>query len=203
MKIKFYFIAGAMVAATVVTAFAHSGATGIVKKRMDAMSDMGKATESLTKIMRGKQAYDAETVRTHAATIRSHAGTALIELFPEGSDGHPSEALPAIWSDWDRFSDLAQRLETLAAGLEAAAPNGLMADGEMPADDMGSMMGTDGGDIMKDGGSMMGNGMMDGGMMGDEMPDPKMLTQMPADAVFNMMAQTCSSCHTDFRLEGE
>lgn len=27
------------------------------------------------------------------------------------------------------------------------------------------------------------------------------LAAMPADGVFNMVAQTCSSCHTKFRLE--
>jgi cytochrome c556 len=195
MKPKSYAAAIALVTATAIAAFAHGGATGIVKERMDAMDEMGKATESLTKIMRGQERYDAAAVAGHAATIKSHAGDALTALFPEGSDTSPSEARPEIWSEWDRFVGLAQRLDTLAGGLEAAAANGLAANGST-ANSMGMMMGTSDAGM-----SMMGGGAMMGGGMDRNMPDPEMLAQMPADAVFAMMAQTCSACHTDFRLE--
>ncbi len=44
---------------------------------------------------------------------------------------------------------------------------------------------------------MMGGGqMMNGGM-----PDPDHLAEMPADRVFQMVTDTCSSCHTRFRKE--
>lgn len=196
MQMKISAAALAVVAATTVAVLAHSGATGVVKQRMDAMGQMGKATEALTKIMRGQQAYDAATVKAHAATIKSHAGDSLTALFPEGSTDHPSEALPEIWSNWDEFVELARRLEVLANGLEAASENGLMSDGDRPMSDMGSMMGSNGGSMMMDGSSMMGSGMMEA-----EMPNPEMLAQMPTDGVFNMMAQTCTACHTDFRIE--
>lgn len=196
MKPKSYVAAIAMVTATAIAAFAHGGATGIVKERMDAMDEMGKATESLTRIMRGQERYDAATVAGHAATIKSHAGDALTALFPEGSDTAPSEARPEIWSEWDRFVGLAQRLETLAGGLEAAAANGLAANGGSTANSMGMMMGTP-----DTGMTMMGGGAMMGGGIDRNMPNPEMLAQMPADAVFTMTAQTCSACHTGFRLE--
>jgi cytochrome c556 len=46
-------------------------------------------------------------------------------------------------------------------------------------------------------------------MMGDTAPmmgrggsvDAAALAAMPADGVFNMVAQSCSACHTKFRLE--
>ena len=38
------------------TVYAHRGATGIVKKRMDAMTALGSAMKALTAMMRGKQA---------------------------------------------------------------------------------------------------------------------------------------------------
>lgn len=72
--------------------FAHSGATGIVKERMDSMSAMGKTVKGLAAMMRGDVDYDANAVRNGAATIRSHAGNALTRLFPKGSLGHKSEA---------------------------------------------------------------------------------------------------------------
>ena len=197
MKTKMIVTASAVVVATAVTAFAHGGAMGVVKERMDAMGAMGKATESLAKIMRGQQDYDAKAVRSHAATIKSHAGESLTKMFPEGSNEKPSEALPSIWTNWERFVDLANRLEKFAGGLEAAAGNGLMANGEHSSGNMTAMMGTD------NGGSMMGGSAMGGGMMGEDMPNPDTLAQMPADAVFNMMAQTCSACHSDFRIEKE
>ncbi len=64
------------------------------------------------------------------------------------------------------------------------------------------MMGQDtmmGGNSMMSQGGMMGSG----GMMGNagHMADPEMLAQMPADGLFNMVAQTCSACHSKFRVE--
>ena len=109
-------------------AFAHGGATGIVKQRMDAMDAISDATKSLAAMMRGIRPYDADAVSEAAATVRSHAGAALTGLFPEGSLHRPSEARPEIWSDWSEFQALAMRLSMVAAGLEQAAGNGLAQD---------------------------------------------------------------------------
>ena len=38
-------------------AFAHSGATGGMKERMDAMSEMGEAMKTLTPMMRGQTGH--------------------------------------------------------------------------------------------------------------------------------------------------
>ena len=43
---------------------AHSGATGIVKERMDAMKDIGRATKLVAAMFQGKQPYDAAAVRS-------------------------------------------------------------------------------------------------------------------------------------------
>ena len=177
-------------------AYAHGGATGVVKERMDSMGILGDAVKSLTSIMQGQVSYDAEIVRQNAVEIQQHAGEVLTRLFPEGSLDKPSEARPQIWSDWEDFDALAARLEEFAKGLEDAADNGLMLSGNAPASTPGTMMGTG---AMPGAGGMMGTG---GGMMGlDDGPDSEMLASMPADGVFNMLAQTCSSCHTKFRIE--
>ena len=179
-----------------VAAFAHSGATGIYKERMDGMMAMGKVVKSLSEMMRGDVAYDASAVKDGAKIIESHAGTALTSLFPEGTTEPPSEATDSIWSDWETFEALANQLETYAEGLAAAAENGL------------AMSGNAQGSMADNGNSMMtGNqkGMMGGGsgMMGTTQPmmTAEQLASMPADGVFTMVAQTCSSCHTKFRLE--
>ena len=60
---------------------------------------------------------------------------------------------------------------------------------------------------------MMGNGLMGGGIMGNAPrtgmsggmmggaggPTREMLAQMPPDAAFMHLADTCAACHQDFR----
>lgn len=179
---------------TAVAALAHSGATGIVKERMDAMKAMGEAVKTVTPMMQGEVAYDADVMRAAARTFRAHSGDAMTELFPEGSGGAPSEAKAAIWSDWERFVELASQLDTYAEGLEGAAGNGMAGGANMGS---GSMMGGD---------TMMGSGMMGSGMMGDRasgMMSVDGIAAMPADAAFNMTTQVCSACHSRFRAEND
>ena len=78
------------------TVYAHRGATGIVKKRMDAMVSLGSAMKALTAMMRGKQAYDAERVKAHAGTIAGHgygrkAGRKADGAFPQRKPESPIE----------------------------------------------------------------------------------------------------------------
>ena len=183
-------VAAVLIAGTAVTAFAHSGATGIVKERMDAMLAMGKAVKTVAPMMRGETAYDAETVRDAARLFQQHAGESMTKLFPEGTGGMPSEAKDEVWTDWERFAALASQLEEYSEGLERAADNGL-----------GGM----GGNTSMDGASMMGGGSMMGGdttmMGGSTMMDAAAIAEMPADAAFAMTTQVCSACHERFRAE--
>lgn len=186
---KAYAVAGLLLVAAT-GAVAHGGATGIVKERMDAMGEMGKVMKTLSSMMRGATEYDAAVVRSGARKIRSHAGDTLVKLFPEGSNPAPSEARDAIWSNWDEFNELAGQLAMLAEGLEGAAGNGRMHEGSGAAEaDTMHMMGA---------GGMMGMADMMGAETGLDGVD---FSEMPADGVFNMVAQTCSACHTKFREE--
>ncbi len=182
-------VSGAIIASGIaVSAWAHGGATGIVKERMDGMSTMGKAVKSLAPMMQGKTPLGPAQIRAAAQAIGQHSGETLIKLFPKGSGAHPSKAKPAIWQDPQDFNALAKRLQTLAKGLEQAAGNPLMGQSSG-----GSMMGT--------GANMMGSstGMMGGASAG--LADLEQLAQMPVDGVYNMIARTCSACHTRFRAE--
>lgn len=180
-------------------ALAHSGATGVVKERMDGMAAMQKAVKAVTPIMRGQVAYDADAVRSFAAAVEMHSGEAMTKLFPEGTGGKPSEAKDQVWSDWEEFESLAMNLETLGKTLSEAANNGLAV--QASGGTSGSMMGT--GNMMGSGTMMGGNSAM-GGMMGqssDGMMDADMLASMPADMLFTRISQTCSACHSKYRLE--
>ena len=196
-------LAAIAVTGTAVAALAPSGATGVVKDRMEAMKAMGDAVKTVTPMMRGEAEYDADVMREAARTFQEHSGEAMTELFPEGSNQAPSEAKDLIWSDWERFEDLARQLEVHAEGLEGAAGNGLAGGGNMGT---GSMMGGSSGmgsGSMMGGSSMMGSGS---GMMGDAatgMMSAEDIAQMPADAAFNMASQVCSACHSRFRAEDD
>ena len=192
---KSLILSGLLIAATTMSALAHGGATGIVKERMDAMSAMGKAIKSIAPMMRGDIPYNAEVVKQAAKTFEKHSGQAMTSLFPEGTGGKPSEADDRIWTDWSGFEQLSEQLKNAARGLALAAPNGLMAagDGHMSS---GSMMGNSSG--MMGGSSMMGGGSQMGAHMTAEQ-----WQQMPADGAFAMVTQTCSACHTKYRVESK
>lgn len=198
MKLSVILVSGALVVTGAAAAVAHGGATGIVKERMDSMSAMGKVIKTLSAMMRGETDYDADVVRKGAEILQSHSGEALTKQFPEGSIEGPSEAKPEIWSNWEEFSGISGQLELFATALGEAAGNGLSTPGAG-----GGMMGQ--GNMMGGQSGMMGQGgMMDQGtMMGDpsHMQNPEMLAQMPVQGLFAMTAQTCSACHTKFRIE--
>jgi cytochrome c556 len=100
-------------------ALAHSGASGIVKDRMELMKGIAEQMKQIGAMMKGEAAFDAATVRLAADTVAAHADD-MPELFPEGSTDAPSEALPSIWQDWDAFSGLAAELEENAGLLSEA-----------------------------------------------------------------------------------
>ncbi len=102
---------------------AHSGATGIVKERMDAMKAIGKAMKSLDGMAKGKIAYDGATVKAASETIQQHAD-AVDRLFPDtkhSRTSHVTEAAPAIWADKPAFLALAQKMADAAARLETVS----------------------------------------------------------------------------------
>lgn len=125
---------GSIVAGAAVFCAASSvalGATeGVLKDRQDLMKALGGSMKATTAMMRGQAPYDADQVREMGTKIASHGGEAMTKLFPSGSLDGDSAALPAIWENWDRFSALAEQLNTYGLGLAAAAGN---ARGAAPA----------------------------------------------------------------------
>ncbi len=181
-----------------IMASAHEGATGVVGERMRAMEAVGDAMKVISAMFRGQRDYDADAVREAADVIAGHGSEHLTRLFPDGSLDHPTEALPAIWQDWDRFESLAVDLSAYAGALSAAAGN--------PQPDGGAM----GGSMMGGRGAMMGgetpmmggqNSMMGANPGTGPMSDPELLAGMPPQASFVRLSQVCNACHTRFREE--
>jgi cytochrome c556 len=109
-------LVGAGLAAFATLALAHEGATGVVKDRMDLMKGQQKDMKLIGDMSKGKTPFDAAKA-TAAARDLSATAKKIPDLFPQGSSGHPSDARPAIWSEWDRFTGNAKELETSAGAL--------------------------------------------------------------------------------------
>lgn len=171
---------------------AHTGATGIVKERMDGMVALRDGVRDVTPIMRGQVDYDADAVMDFARIVQDHSGQAMTELFPEGSGGMPSQARDTVWSDGEDFEKLAMELEVLGQALEASAVNGLSADNQAETSMSTDLMGT---------GMDTGMGSMMGLSETDEL-DIDALAAMSAGDLFTQIGQTCSACHTKYRAEG-
>ena len=101
-------------------AYAHDGATGVIKQRMDMMGEIAKAMKSIGQMIKGEQAYDSEVATVAAREIENHT-VGLSQLFPEGSTTKPSEALPVIWENWDEFNRLLEEMKIQSKNLAEIA----------------------------------------------------------------------------------
>ena len=97
-------------------AMAHSGATGIVKERMEAMKDVGAVMKELGAMVKGEVDFDAALVAKRDRDLKSRAAR-IPALFPANSIHGPSEALPQIWHNFEAFSQIAADLESAALAL--------------------------------------------------------------------------------------
>lgn len=114
-----FFIAAALAVAAGAAA-AHQGASGVVRTRMEMMKAIAGEMKVVGEMVRGRSTFDPALADAAAGRIARYA-KAIPTHFPEGSVSGPSEALPAIWEDWDHFSGLAERLGTNADALGGAA----------------------------------------------------------------------------------
>ena len=104
-------------------ALAHEGATGVVKERMDVMKGQAEADEADRRHGQGQE--EVRCRQGGGGGSRSRRDHKKIpDLFPEGTNGHPSEALDTVWKEWDRFKgdshDAESAANALAAALEAS-----------------------------------------------------------------------------------
>ncbi|MCE8519392.1 cytochrome c [Ruegeria pomeroyi] len=103
---------------TASAALAHSGVSNpAVKARMHAMMQIADNTKILGAMAKGEAPFDADEARAAAAAIAAHAAS-VPTLFMAEEHDPKSEALPAIWQDFDTFGQRSEAL-TLAAA-EAA-----------------------------------------------------------------------------------
>ena len=118
--------ASALAITLAVGAFAHGGATGIVKERMDGMMAMGKAMTNVGDMFKGKSSFDGQQIEKAAQNIKLHAAE-IGRLFPDtdkSRKGTGTEALPSVWDNNQEFLALAKELEERSLELEELAKTG-------------------------------------------------------------------------------
>jgi cytochrome c556 len=104
---------------TVVSAFAD------VKADREAfMKENGKLVfGTLGPVAKGEQPFDAATVATTLKAYGDHAAKFdIAALFPEGSGGEGTEALPKIWEDAAGFAKAVDEYKAVAAAAAASNP---------------------------------------------------------------------------------
>ena len=109
-----------LVSVTYVGAVAHSGATGIVKERMDYF----KASSINLKKIRAHISNENYASIVPLANSIASWNAKMPEYFPAGSNINPSEASPKIWSDFKGFTAAAQLNWEATISLAKAAKNG-------------------------------------------------------------------------------
>ena len=93
--------------------FAHEGATGVVKERMDKF----KMSKTMMKqINVGLRENDFENIEKSAQKLLSWSKE-MSKYFPKGSDVSPSEASKNIWLDPNGFSKAIKSFEEASLKL--------------------------------------------------------------------------------------
>jgi len=127
MKKLIVVVAGVLFLGGTGLALAHSGATGIVKERMEVMKSVGAEMKVIAGMLQGKIGFDAGRLEQAARVIKGHAEK-IEHLFPDGSDHKPTRALPEVWHDKPEFDklgkELAQAAQTLALKASKAKAAG-------------------------------------------------------------------------------
>jgi cytochrome c556 len=104
-------------------ALAHEGhehATGVVRERMELMTDMGKRLLAISKRLRANKELDS--IGSDARAIKEASGK-ITAQFPSGSTQFPTAAKPVVWQQWNDFAEKAKKLQVEAEKLSTTGPS--------------------------------------------------------------------------------
>jgi len=103
---------------------AHSVENPVVQKRMDLMKEIKGAMGVLGGMAKGAMAFDAAAASAAQNTLIEQSK--MVAATFEANETDPkSEALPAIWENWDAFVEMADDLNFAAEGLDATSLAGV------------------------------------------------------------------------------
>src|SRR5580692_9747085 len=121
-----------------VAAFLTSLATSVyadgdaIQQRQELLKAIGDAVKPVAAMLKGEAPFEAATVKASLATVSANAKK-LPTLFPDDSKtGHDTRALPAIWSEKEKFIGLFQKLENDATAASSSITDLPSLKAEMP-----------------------------------------------------------------------
>lgn len=115
-------ISRSLAAALALLALPLGASEGAMEYRKHTMEAVGGHTQALFDILGGKVAHSAH-LAAHADALKALSGIATT-LFPAGSGGGESDALPAIWEDPEDFAERVGAFEAAAANLSDVVAGG-------------------------------------------------------------------------------
>lgn len=102
-------------------ALAHKGVKDPnVKAWMHSMGLAGQSSKALGNMVKGKATYDAAAALAAKDTLIEVSGSLAI-LFETKSADPVSEALPAIWDNYDDFTAKAEAMQAAATALDVSS----------------------------------------------------------------------------------
>ncbi|MCK0125966.1 cytochrome c [Gelidibacter sp. F2691] len=103
---------------------AHADATNpTVIKRMEAMKAIGGSMKTLSGMAKGEMEFDATKANAAVATI-AEKGMTVPALFEANEADPATEALPAIWENWDDFVKKSENMVMAAKGVAEISDQG-------------------------------------------------------------------------------
>ncbi|MBB3286870.1 cytochrome c556 [Rhizobium sp. BK347] len=152
----------------------------VVALRQADMKAMAAAAKTMAEMFRDPGRYSSMEFERAAAAISARSGTVLAAHFARGLDDPSSKASSEIGAERERFGGLANDLRDYARALEAAAVENRGAMTESMRMKPGEAMG--------------------GGPFGVHVQNKAQLASVPAEHIFHLMLQTCTTCHAGFRM---
>lgn len=107
-----------------INAAADSDLEKTVEYRQGVMNILSWNSKAIGAMLKGETAYDAESVKRHAADIHRTAMLDITAGFPEDSEHEDSAALADIWMDFATFEQKMTEFVDAAANLDKTAQNG-------------------------------------------------------------------------------
>lgn len=155
--------------------------SSLVAERQTSMKQMAEAVKTIAGMFGGKTGFDPAALQGAATILRDYSGSMLFLAFPDDALELPeSNAAAAISAERSRFEALALKLREVATAFDLKTRNAVAITNDMR---MGSSM------VM--GGSLLG------AKTSREQAD---LAALPAEHLFHMMLETCTSCHGAYRI---
>jgi cytochrome c556 len=151
-----------------------------VAERQADMKAMAAAAKTISGMFKEPSTYSSPEFKWAADTIRDKSGDVLNSHFASELAEPNSKAKPSIIEERERFDRLANDLKAYATALGADAEKN-------PS-------------TMTDSMRMKPGEPMGGGPLGTHVQNEAQLSSIPAEHAFHLMLQTCTTCHSRYRM---